>query len=266
MLNLLHTLKKYQNYYFNFFKTLYVNFKLIKFRDAIYLPLVIYGKCDLKLSRSKIILNCKPRFGLIKWGLNQDLFVPSSSPSLLMMINATLYINGYIRFSPGYVLRMSGGIAYLGKNIEFGGGGKLLINSKLSIGDDCRFAFNNIICDTNYHYIVHDNKVYNNNGEIKIGKSVWVGNNCSIVKGSIIPDYSIVGAKSYVNKDFSKGGTGLLLIGNPAMIKNFGFRQIRSPKIERNIREYFIQSPQESIYNITNEEIYYEEKLNTYFV
>ncbi len=252
-------------YHFNYYKTLIANFRLFPFRDAIHFPLVIYGRCNLILSHSCIELLCKPRFGLMKWGYNQDLFEPSSSPSMILMINGKLNLEGYVRFASGCVLRIAGGHVVLGKNIEFGGGTRLLSNSEIVMGKDCRFAFGNIICDTNYHYIVHNGFVRNRNGKVIIGKSVWFGNNCSTVKGAVVPDYSIVSAKSYVNKDFSSGEGGLLLVGSPAVVKVTGVRQIRSPKIESKIGEYFLQHENGEDYKISETDIYFEEDLNSYF-
>ena len=125
MKNLISFLRKikriYLKYHFCYYKTIVVNFKLLPFKQAIHLPLVIYGPIQLVLNRSKIKLNVKPRFGLIKWGYNQDFFVPTKTPSMLFMFNGTIIINGSLRVSPGVVFRISG-IAELGKHIEIGGG------------------------------------------------------------------------------------------------------------------------------------------------
>ena len=127
MKNLISFLRKikriYLKYHFCYYKTIVANFRLLPFRSAIHLPLVIYNKTELKLSRSHIQLNVPSRFGLIKWGYNEDFFVPTKMPSMLFTINGCLIINGPIRVSPGVVFRISG-IAELGKHIEIGGGVK----------------------------------------------------------------------------------------------------------------------------------------------
>ena len=69
--NIKHRTLKYR---FCVFKTIIANFRLLSFKEAIHLPVVIYGPTQLGLSRAKIKLTVKPRFGLIKWGYNQDFF------------------------------------------------------------------------------------------------------------------------------------------------------------------------------------------------
>lgn len=257
-----HKLRKYQ---FNYYKTIIANFKLFPFKQAIHFPLVIYTKTELKLSKSKIILNTTPKFATIKWGRNQDLFVPSGSHSLLLMINGQIFIDGPVRISPGCVFRIFGGKVYLGKFIEFGGNCKLLCNNKLVIGEECRFAFGNIICDTNYHYISNNGTILNCHGEVIIGKSVWIANNCSIVKGAIIPDYAVVSNKSYVNKDLSGALNGALIAGTPAKILKENCKQVRSPKLEQKINNYFNIHKDTETYIISKNDTD-NENLTRYFI
>ena len=239
-------------YRFCYYKTLLANFKLLPFKQAIHLPLVIYGPTQLVLSRAKIKLNVKPRFGLIKWGYNQDFFVPTKMPSMLFMINGLLIINGPIRVSPGVVFRISG-VAKFGEHIEIGGGCKILANNYIEIGEFTRFAFGSIVCDTNYHYVVNNNIVQRKEGKVLIGASVWIGNSCSIVKGAIIPKGSIVSNKSFVNKDFSDYHKMILLAGSPAKVIKEHCTHIRSSKLEKEIDEFFKDNNDMSIcdFNMT---------------
>ena len=258
-----HKLRKYQ---FNYYKTIIANFKLFPFKQAIHFPLVIYNRVELKLSNSKITLNVPPKFALIRWGLNQDLFTPSNTASMLLMINGEIIINGYIRISPGCVFRIINGKLNLGKYNSLGGGSKLLCNNKIYIDDYSRFGFGSILCDTNFHYINHNGIIVNCNGEIKIGKSIFVGNNSSIVKGAIIPDYSIISSKSYVNKDFSEFQNGALIAGAPAKILKEGYRRISSPKLEEKIKTYFDSHKEDKQYIISEEDIDNPEDMNIYYL
>lgn len=269
MKNLISFLRKikriYLKYHFCYYKTIVANFRLLPFRSAIHLPLVIYNKTELKLSRSHIQLNVPSRFGLIKWGYNEDFFVPTKMPSMLFMINGCLIINGPIRVSPGGVFRISG-IAELGKHIEIGGGCKMLINNDLYIGNQTRFAFGSIICDTNFHYICDQGIIHRKDGKVIIGNSVWIGNNCSIVKNAVIPDHAVVSNKSLVNKDFSTYRKAVLLAGSPAKVIKEHCSHIRSPQMEKYLDEYFLKKDGDPnvIYNLPVD--YSDnEDLNRYF-
>ena len=200
---------------FFYYKTLIANFKLLPFKQAIHLPLVIYSPIQLKLNKAHIRLNVPARFGLIKWGLNQDLFLPTKTPSMLSIINGHIIINGPLIISPGVVFRICG-VAEFGKHIGIGGGCKILINNKLVIGSKVRLAFGSIICDSDFHYLYNNGIIHRKDGKVVIGNSVWIGNNCSIVKNAVIPDNAVVSSKSFVNKNFGNYTSGILLAGTPA--------------------------------------------------
>ena len=264
--NLLKKTKgKILKYHFCYYKSLVANFKLFPFKEAIHLPLVIYGPTQLKLGRSKIKLNVKPRFGLIKWGYNQDLFVPTKMPSMIMMINGTLIINGPVRVSAGCTFRISGEVN-LGKCCRIGGNCKILCNNYVEIGDYSAMAFGSIVCDTNFHYIQYQNSVANCSGSVIIGNLVFIGNNASIVKGAKIPQRAIVSSKSFVNKDFSAAPNGALIAGSPAKVLRDGYYRIFSPNLEKKIQCYFKDNPDQHVYLMSDNDIDMPEDLYEIFL
>lgn len=102
---------------------------------------------------------------------------------------------------------------------------------KVEIGCDCQVASSTIISDTDFHPVDPDIRRKQVRGEqfpfasvgkskIKIGNNVWVGWNCTILKGVVIGDNSIVAAGSVVLAGSYPAGS--LLAGNPAkVIKNY---------------------------------------------
>ena len=91
-------------------------------------------------------------------------------------------------------------------------------NKKVIIGDDCMFSHTIIIRTSDAHtiYDIDTRKVLNNAEDIIIGNHVWIGQQNTILKGSVIPDNSIIGAKSLVNKKFDKNNT--IIAGVPAKV------------------------------------------------
>ena len=93
-------------------------------------------------------------------------------------------------------------------------------NQTITIGDDCLIAKDATIKVSDNHTIFEkDNpqNVLNPNQNISIGNHVWIADNVTILKGSRIPNNTIVGAKSLVNKPFEQEYT--LISGSPAKIK-----------------------------------------------
>lgn len=84
----------------------------------------------------------------------------------------------------------------------------------IEIGDDCMFSENIDIWNTDSHQIKNlKGDVINYNKPIIIGNHVWIGKNCTILKGVNIGDNSIVGMSSVVTKNVDSNS---IYVGNPA--------------------------------------------------
>jgi acetyltransferase-like isoleucine patch superfamily enzyme len=93
----------------------------------------------------------------------------------------------------------------------------LLGGRRITIGDNALFSNNIEIHATDYHGVYDKNgRLINENRDIEIGKHVWVGLGCKIMKGTVIKDGSIVGTGSLVAGKFEEGN--VVLAGNPAKI------------------------------------------------
>ena len=88
----------------------------------------------------------------------------------------------------------------------------IMVAKKIEIGKDFVCAWNIFISDSDWHSI--EGQPYQ--ADIIIGNHVWLANSCSILKGAVISDNSIVASHSKVtNKEFSKDS---LLAGTPARV------------------------------------------------
>ena len=88
----------------------------------------------------------------------------------------------------------------------------------ITIGNECMFAREIMVRNNDGHVIIDKNtkEVINPPEDIVIGDNVWVGMRVMILKGSVIPNGSVVGAMSLVNKKFEDENT--LIAGVPANI------------------------------------------------
>ena len=86
----------------------------------------------------------------------------------------------------------------------------------VSIGDECMFA-REIMVRNNDGHIILDRKtgeVINPPEDTVIGDNVWVGMRVMVLKGAVIPNGSVIGAMSMVNKKFDE--ENILIAGAPA--------------------------------------------------
>ncbi len=96
-------------------------------------------------------------------------------------------------------------------------------SKKVVLGERCMLSSNIIITTSDAHSVLDSTgKRINPAADVVIGDHVWLGNGVHILKGSEIPSWSIVGAKSLVRSKFSEEGS--LLVGSPAVAKKTGLR------------------------------------------
>ena len=83
----------------------------------------------------------------------------------------------------------------IGKDFSCGGCEIIADNlgADVEIGDDCMFSNEIVIRSTDGHTIIKNGKKINPGQPVKIGNHCWLGRRSSILKGSVIPDNSIVG-------------------------------------------------------------------------
>jgi len=94
-------------------------------------------------------------------------------------------------------------------------------NSKMTIGRDCMFAYDIDVRTGDSHSIISidSNERINYAEDISIGDHVWVAAHCTLLKGSTIPDDSVVATGSVVTKQYTS--KGIIIAGNPAKkVKN----------------------------------------------
>ncbi|MDD3265573.1 MAG: hypothetical protein PHC75_00150 [Burkholderiales bacterium] len=94
--------------------------------------------------------------------------------------------------------------------------------TELYIGQDCLFSYGPIYirpCDGHSIIDLHTNDLLNKpNAPITIGDHCWISCGCQIIRGTSLPNNTIVGAGAIVNKKFTEEYT--VIAGIPAKIIN----------------------------------------------
>jgi acetyltransferase-like isoleucine patch superfamily enzyme len=88
--------------------------------------------------------------------------------------------------------------------------------SRITIGHDCMFANDIDVRTGDSHSIIckETNERINYAKDVFIGDRVWVGAHCILLKGTSIPDDSVIGSGSVVVKQYTS--KGIIIAGNPA--------------------------------------------------
>ena len=227
-------------YNINIFKTIYVNFTFLPFKQAIRFPIFVYGKVKIYGHSGKIIIEDQIRPGTIHFGINTDKF-SASKGSALLNIPGKLIFEGKAIFSVDYVLNIFGECR-IGKNTGVGSGVKICCWNKIFIGKGCRIGFESQIFDTNFHFIrnVETGRIDRRDGVTVIGNFCWIGNRSTLAKGAHLPDYSIVSSNSLVNKNFMEINVKYpLFAGLPAKVISSMRARVFAGREEEKIENYF---------------------------
>lgn len=210
------------------FKTIYYNFKFLNLKQALHLPILIFKNVKI-IGKGKILLNKKEKFGSISIGkYNQHHCTKIYFESNL----------GEIYFSSG--VNIDGGTSLniwrnsklkLGSNVTININTVIDCTTSIVVGDNTAISAECYIMDTDWHTIGFDNGKFNLNEKIIIENNVWIGLRTTVLKGSIIPRETVVGANSLVAKKYNESNT--VIGGNPARIIKKNIKWDRAfPKVK----------------------------------
>lgn len=142
--------------------------------------------------------------------------------SLRIGENAVLSVHGDFEIGPNVHISASADaeIVLGGRRHASGSGitcdSRIMAAKRIHIGPDTIIAWDVFITDSDWHRIEGTDMTE----EVMIGDHVWIAHGASVLKGAVVPQGSIVAAKSLVQGAFS--GTELLLAGAPARIVREG--------------------------------------------
>lgn len=247
LINLLRTVILYSTK-LSIRKTVWANFKLLPFNQAVKFPIFIFKKTQIAVkSGGRVHLYCKPKPGLLYIGGLDIHWIPRGSRNYVL-IDGTINLYGQARF--GYQTKIIVGtnaVLSLGGDNVVNHDSSVMVHDKVTIGYGAEVGWNVQICDTDFHYVMIDNVVSRKTKPITIGKEAWVGSHCNIGKGAYLPDYSVLSSCSLLNKDYSDSGSNLFIAGVPGKIIKDDVSRIMEfvhPQLCQNIDMYFLQHPE----------------------
>lgn len=212
----------------NWTAILYFNFKMLPIRQAIRLPFdFYYGVRFNDLSGKVKITSEKIYRGMIKiGGRGSDIFPTQKT---VITLRGVWHLGYSIEVGTGtsIVIEENAQLKF-GNRVRIGAYSKVYCTNIIEMGNEIGFSWESQIFDTNFHYIqnVETHEIYPINAPIKIGSYCWFGNRVNIMKGTVVPDYSIVASNSLCNKDYSSIPAYSMLAGCPAVLKKAGIRRL----------------------------------------
>ena len=224
--------------HFNLPKTIYFNLSVFGIKDALRLPVFLFGKIQLEgLHRGCIeLLHFRTGGVRIGGGRFTELYGYSNREKSYLRIKGKMILGNDVIMQQGIVLSIcENATLRIGNNVIFNERATIHSKHDISIGDKCRFGWNTQILDSGFHYMINKGKIAYRNAPIVLGHNVWVANGVSIMKGTYLPAFTVVASNSLVNKNFREIGEHCLIGGIPAKYITNGVERllIRDSEVDK---------------------------------
>ena len=222
----------------NWFRTVYFNYKYLPFYQATHLPILLYHPGTICGNGSYIldVEHDKVKFGMLKLGVKNENSVLTKT-GICISNSGKLIFKGSGVIGNGCSLTIGkDGILQMGKNFGITGDVSIHCHESINIGDFFSCSWNVSIDDTDHHKLmdVERNEEKEETKPITIGNNVWICQQVTMLKGSKLPDWTIVSSNSLVNKKYLTPPYSVLA-GMPA--KDTG-RKIKRVDIEGYISRH----------------------------
>ena len=199
------------------------NFHYLPWRQAIKLPIILY-KPKFRVLKGTVKINTEHiRTGMIKLGypwtcMHQQMGLYWLNQGGVIFSHKTSIANdSIIEIAEGATLEF-------GKNVHINSGFRISANQSIKFEHNVLLGWGVSIMDSDFHLLtdVSTNQKYETcHRPIVIGHDSWIGFNTTILKGTQIGAYNVIGSSSVVAKDFSNEHYSVIA-GNPAKVIKTG--------------------------------------------
>lgn len=204
----------------NWWQTLRLNFHFFPWRVAIRLPIVVEGRLRVTDWSGSIQLPPQASFGTVVIGSRHETYVASCGKAQLSL-GGCWKVNGCIRIGADsciYIhknaLLETGDGCFLARDTQIHCFNRIVLADKVKAGEI-------YITDTSAHPIRRGGKLLPMTGTVRVGEGCYFGFRVMLLRGCVIPPYSVVGSGAICTRDYTEyGKCNLFLAGCPAEVKD----------------------------------------------
>ena len=183
------------------YKTIYFNFHYFPFKQALKLPVLVAPQVYLKKLKGEIFVESPICYGLIRIGYEDVGIFDEKKSRTIWQVEGKVIFKG--RANIGHGTRLSiykNAKLTIGDNFHLTAESSIVVVKEVGFGKNCLLSWDILIMDGDLHPIRNKNgEIINPPQKIMIGNDVWIGCRCLILKGSSIPDNSIIGANTFIH-------------------------------------------------------------------
>ena len=187
-------------------KTLYFNLRYFSLWDALHLPVFVSHRVLLRKCGGSVQISAPIRTRMVQIGFGYVGIFDARYSRSIWEVEGDVEFQGEARLGHGTRISVGkkGTLVFAGR-VEITAETSIVCQRKISFGEGTLISWENLIIDTDFHHVLKNGEIINHPAEINIGKHVWIGCRCTILKGSVIADKTIVAAGSLIAKKFTRG-------------------------------------------------------------
>ncbi|MDA9212529.1 acyltransferase [Gammaproteobacteria bacterium] len=171
----------------------------------------------LRSVKGTIEFNCKPKFGLVLIGFNGPPFCDHRFTFGTFDLKGSILFFGTARIGIGTNICVDGALE-IGNDFQTNGSSSIICHDRISFGEAVLVSWDVTIIDTDMHSIFsEDNILVNPNKLISVGSNVWIGFGATILKGSFLPEGSVIAANALISGALVDGPS--VYAGRNALLK-----------------------------------------------
>ena len=206
-------IEKSINLILGFHKTLIFNIKYFGLKGLKF-PVLISKNVKLKRLSGQVVLNDVNRV-LLGFGTSPN--IDCYSQKSIWYNEGTVFLSNGVCIEKGskLIIKKNAKLSF-GEQARLTGNSTIICKKNISIGKQTWISWDCLIMDTDHHKMFYNNQFTNPDNDIIIGNNVWICARNSILKGTVIGDYSILGSDSKISSKINS--CNVLIAGNPAKI------------------------------------------------
>ena len=215
-------------------RTVWINLRCLPLRQAIGLPVRIYGRVCLANLDGYIQL---PNKAKLRIGRNGAGYVCAAPGRIAICYGGVWKVGTNIGISQGVsILIHCNAVFEMGDYSTIGDSAKVICYHHIKVGRHCDLTWESQTMDFNSH--LTENIIGGGISQIikniEIGDYCWIGNRTTVMPGTRLPRRTIVASNSLLNKDYTTSIDSYSLIGGiPARLLRTGIRRIYDLNRER---------------------------------
>ena len=202
-------------------RTILFNLIHLPFKQAIRMPIWIANNVRIYNIRGKIILPQKINFAMIRIGYHTIPIMDKSSSHTILNLNknSILEFKGTAHIGMGSKINIEEKAKLvIGNNFAISALSSINCYKQITFGNNVQFSWNCLVMDSDTHKIFDkDNQQINIDKEIIFEDKIWIGCNCTILKGTHLSSNTVIGSNSVLTNKSYPGNC--IIAGQPAEFK-----------------------------------------------